>query len=396
MEEKKKERKQKNKEKGNGQGTLYFSETLQKWVGQYHEKNGKRKTLTQRKNEKVGDFKKRFNNILTSLDNGTYIEKSEETFISILERHIEQKYTDGITSDSGYLRDLKTVVQIKKTCSNFIEKPIQKIKTEEIEDCKKEIRQYAQTSIDKIWRLLNKTFKIAMSRRKIIYNPMDTETLTKPISVKEIKKVEALTISEQKKLENVLDSTERDHKYRNAVKLQLLTGMRIGEVLARSKKDVDFKNNTFLINSTLTHDKNGKTILGEHTKTYNKRTGIDLGKRTLTLTPEIKEVLQEQLKQRIINNIYQLIFWDYDNNTFVSYNELNSWLSRLNEKYKISKNSISTHVLRHTAITRWREKGMDMKVIQYLAGHVEGSSITDDVYVSVSEDFIKQELKKIQ
>lgn len=39
---------------------------------------------------------------------------------------------------------------------------------------------------------------------------------------------------------------------------------------------------------------------------------------------------------------------------------------------------------------------MDMKVIQYLAGHVEGSSITDDVYVSVSEDFINQELKKIQ
>lgn len=344
-----------NKQKGNGQGTIYYSEKLQKWVGQYHEKNGKRKTLTQRKNEKVGDFKKRFNNILTSLDNGTYIEKSEETFISILERHVDQKYADGITSDSGYLRDLKTIDQIKKTCSSFIDKPIQKIKTEEIEDCKKEIRKYAQTSIDKIWRLLNKTFKIAISRRKIMYNPMDTETLTKPISIKEIKKVESLTISEQKKLEKILDTTERNHKYRNAIKLQLLTGMRIGEVLARSKKDIDFKSNSFIINNTLTHDKNGRTILGEHTKTYNKRTGIDSGKRTLILTPEIKEILQEQLKQHI-DNIYQLIFWDYENNTFVSYNELNSWLSRLNEKYKISKNSISTHVLRHTAITRWREK----------------------------------------
>ena len=44
------ERKNKNvKSKGNGEGTIYFSETLQKWVAQYVEPNGKRKTITQRK-----------------------------------------------------------------------------------------------------------------------------------------------------------------------------------------------------------------------------------------------------------------------------------------------------------------------------------------------------------
>ena len=36
-----------------------------------------------------------------------------------------------------------------------------------------------------------------------------------------------------------------------------------------------------------------------------------------------------------------------------------------------------------------------MKVIQYWAGHVEGSNITDDVYVSLTDELIKKELKKI-
>lgn len=35
-----------------------------------------------------------------------------------------------------------------------------------------------------------------------------------------------------------------------------------------------------------------------------------------------------------------------------------------------------------------------MKIIQYLVGHVEGSSITNDIYTSISKEFIESELKK--
>jgi len=93
--------------------------------------------------------------------------------------------------------------------------------------------------------------------------------------------------------------------------------------------------------------------------------------------------------------MYNLLFWDYEYNTFISYHEINAWLRRLNEKYKITPKNLSSHVLRHTRITRMREAGIDIKVIQYLVGHVEGSSITNDVYTSISDDFIEKELKKI-
>ncbi len=379
--------------KGNGEGTLFKSSRTGLYVGQYVT-NNKRHSVYQKKNEKIGDFKKRFNDILSSINTGTYIEKSNETFISILEKHIEQKHNDGITSDSGYLRDLYSINLIKNTCSNFINKSIQKINANDIEEAKKYIRKYSQTSIDKAWRLLNKTFKLAVSRRKIIFNPMNDETLVKPISIKQTKKVEALTIKEEKLLREILNTKELKHKYRNIILLQLDTGMRIGEVLARSKDDVDFKSNTLNIHNTLTKNKDGKIILGSHTKTYNKKTGIDSGKRIISINEEVKQILKQQIESKVAN-INNLLFWDYKTNYYISYYQINSWLKRLNKKYKITKLDLSSHNLRHTYITRLREAGVDMKIIQYLVGHVEGSSITNDIYTSISKEFIESELKKI-
>lgn len=392
----KKERTNKNvKVRGNGEGTIYFSEALNKYVAQYVEPStGKRKTLTQRKNEGKKEFKDRFTKIMNDINQGTYIAKNNDTLLSIIKHHIDQKFDDGILLDASYKRNLETLEQLKKCCSNFIEKPIQKIVVEDIEKSKKEMREtYSQSCIDKMWGLLNKAFKLAYSRRKIVFNIMEDELLTKPFSKKEKKKVEALTIQEEEKLNSILNGPESNHEYTDIVKFQLITGMRIGEVLARSKNNIDLKNNTILINNTLTKDLKDKTILGEHTKTYNKKTGIDSGIRTLTISNELRKIIQKQFDKKI-TNIYNLIFWDYEKNTFISNGEINSWLDRLNKKYRITDKSLSTHVLRHTRITRWKEAGVDMKVIQYWAGHVEGSNITDDVYVSLTDEFIKKELAK--
>ena len=74
---------------------------------------------------------------------------------------------------------------------------------------------------------------------------------------------------------------------------------------------------------------------------------------------------------------------------------INSWLKRINEKYKISKEDMSTHRLRHYALTHWSEMGIPLTVIQRLAGHSKGSKITEEVYIDVSMDFIKKELEKV-
>lgn len=383
----------KKKSKGNGEGTIYISSKTGLYVGQYVI-DGKRKSVYQKKNEKAGDFKARFNKIITSINDGTYIGKSTETLETIIERHIEQKNKDGITSTNSYKRDKETLEQIRKCCFNFIYKPVQKVTLYDIEKSKEKMKQYKKSGIDRAWRLLFKGFRIASSpsNRLISYNIMDDENLKKPVSEKITEKVKPLTVEEEKRLNEILDNEERTHPYRNIVKLELITAMRIGETLARSINNIDKENKKMLINNTLTEDTDGTVILGEHTKTYNKTTGIDEGIRNFPISSEIDEIISEQTKDNI-TNIYGLLFWDYEKNTFISPKEINAWLRRLNAKYKISK-TLHNHKLRHTRITRWKEAGMDMEAIQYLAGHVEGSEITNKVYIDVSENFAFEQLEK--
>ena len=376
-------------------GTIYFSQALNCYVAQYHEPSGKRKTLKQKKNEKVGEFKSRFNKIITDINQGSYIEKSFDTCLSIIKNYVEQKHDDGITSDRTYIRDLGTINQLETCCNNWINKPIQKVSAFDIEQSKKSIREYANNTIDKIWRFINVIFKIGISRRKIIYNPMDDETLVKPISKKANKQVEALTQEEESKLLEVL-SKSPNKQYNNIILLQLYTGARIGEILALSKDCINLKNNSITIYRTITRNKNDKVILGQHTKTYCKKTGLDKGRRCFPMQQKVRKLIEEILANKI-TNMHNLLFWDYSKNRIITDGMINSYLSRIN---KISPNesitgALSTHRLRHTFITRCQEKNLSLAVIQSLVGHVQGSTITNDTYTSVSLNFIQQELEKM-
>lgn len=352
---------------------------------------GKRRTLKQKKNEKVSDFKKRFNNVNSSISQGTYIEKNNVICIDLINSIVDQRYEDGLISPRSYKRNQDTVNQIKKTCSNFINKPIQKVTVSDIQSSKRAIREYSNSVINKIWALLYKMFKIATSRRIIMFNIMDDETLSKPISVKEKRKTKALTVEEQNRLEKILKSTSC--MYNDIILLQLYLGARIGEVLALSKNCIDLKENTLTIDKTITRDENDKVILGEHTKTYVRKFALDKGKRTIPMTPQVREIIEKYLNNKI-TNIYNLLFWDYEDNKFVTDGEINCYLKRLNKKYNIT-DSIHTHVLRHTFVTRCQEKGIPLIVIQSLVGHVEGSTLTNDTYTHVSLDFMQDELNKM-
>lgn len=393
-----KKRKQRSKSKGNGEGSIYYCTAKGIFVGQYSI-NGKRHSVYQKKKESVKNFKNRFNKILNDINQGTYIGNSKETIVILALQYIENKHNDGTTGDRSYGRDLGTLEQLKKTCSNFCNLPIQKVTIRHIENAKKNMREYSNSVISKIWRLLNKAFSIACSpsRKILVYNLMQDETLKKPISTKATKKIIALTNAEYEKLNSILDNQERNHPYRDIAKVQLISGMRIGEVLARSKADYNQETDLLDIHNTLTEDENGHIILGKHTKTFNKKTQIDEGKRFLPLYKkaftEVSTIIKERCNQKI-QNIYNLLFWDYKNNTFISPREINSWLKRLNKKYKISKTELTTHRLRHSAITHWKEAGMDLSAIQYLAGHIQGSDITEKVYIDTSLEFVEKELDK--
>lgn len=200
-------------------------------------------------------------------------------------------------------------------------------------------------------KLIKTIFNIFFKFIKTYYVPtfnINLEfTLSKEDKFKEKQKIKYI---ETDKIQDVLESITHPFT-KDFVTVQLLTGLRAGELLAITPKDIDIKNKTLSVNKT-------KHISGIFTspKTLSSVRTIEIDDRSL-------KILMRYMS--------------------ASETLFNASIPAINHHLK--KVKLSTHMFRHTHVALLVEAGVPIKVISERLGHSKIDT-TLDIYTHVTKN----------
>lgn len=373
------------KSRGNGEGTIYFNKTKNLWVMQYtigktQEGKIKRKTLYGKTRK---DVKLKLEKLIAEINTNSFIDKSTIILKDLTLSIIDYEFKMNKLTECSYIRKKESY---KIICSHYIANmEIQRIKEYDVKDFLNSLINYSNSTISKVYGLLNTSFKKAVRKNIIPFNFLDDkDDFFIPKSKRQDKKIRSFTLDEEKKLINVLKNN--DILYKHQYLLELFTGMRMGEINALSISDIDFKENKIYINKTITKNLQDISIIGHKTKTRKS-------KRIIPIDSQIKSILEDYFKNHYKENPQQLVFFDHRKNSVISTSQVNCAFKRMCEKYNITQDNVNQHMLRHTFATREIEAGVPAHILKELLGHEEIST-TLDTYTDIFNKY-KEEHAKI-
>lgn len=270
------------------------------------------------------------------------------------------------------------------------------------------------STVDCVHNVLHQVFQVAVDDDIIRSNPV-TSTLRelKMALGLEVEKRKALTVEQERIFLEYLQATPKYVHWFPIFYVMAHTGMRVGEITGLRWCDIDMENGMISVNHTLVYynHRDGKgcyyTVNTPKTKA---------GQREIPMTEGVKEALLLEKRYQEEAAIASVSHIDgYSDFVFVNrfgevqnQSSLNKALHRIMRDCnaeildKTSPDEIpvllphfSCHVLRHTFATRLCESGLNVKVIQSCLGHA-AISTTLDIYVTVTNDLKKQEIKTFE
>ena len=247
-------------------------------------------------------------------------------------------------------------------------------------------------NVERFTDLEHKCLQQAVKERLLIYNPCDAVTLPSG----EKPEISVFTNDQQRAL---VQASYR-HRYGVFIRLDLCTGLRMGELLALKWEDIDFSTAQLHVRRTINrlakyeaHDGENKTeIVFGTPKTKNSRRTIPL---TRTIADELTRWKQQQAQDKIRAGD------KYTDDGFIVTNEFGHYFEQKTFKdyyNRLLKDAdighFTFHALRHTFATRALERGMDYKTLSAILGHYS-VAFTMDTYVHSMDEHKRREMDKM-
>ncbi|CAI3260622.1 site-specific integrase [Enterococcus cecorum] len=185
---------------------------------------------------------------------------------------------------------------------------------------------------------------------------------------------------EDDEYEKVIAAFNDNKRYKSLFQWQYYTGMRIGEVLALRKSDVHITPNRAYV-----------SVTGTYSHLNNKRkerTKTKAGKREVDLPPKAVEIYHQACELSDVN----FLFVNKNQKTHKMSN-LGKALTIREERIKLNKH-LTTHIFRHTHVSKLAELGVPLNVIKDRVGH-ESSDITERIYLHVTKNMKREMVEKL-
>lgn len=310
------------------------------------------------------------------------IQSTDATYGQILDEWWDfyQKEIKGssINSLSSSVKDFKNAFDLELKIRNVDAKYIQRF----LNEC-----EVSRSKLERYKMILNLTLDYAVNMEYISDNPARRAKLPKLV-----KTLEDLEKTEKKFLEpdelcRLLDELYRtDKTYRIGLLAEFMAynGCRIGEAIAIKPENIDFDKKVVHIHGTLDKTVGYAKGLKTTTKTVASFRTVSLSKREIEILKEFIQI--NELSKNTREGFTDLNFVFVTKNGIpIQNNSFNLAIKRANERLKkpIDKH-LTSHIFRHTLVSRLVENNVPLKAIMSRVGHSD-SRTTNKIYTHVTK-----------
>ena len=223
----------------------------------------------------------------------------------------------------------------------------------------------SDSMVRKIHMMLHEAMEVAVRERYIVRNPTDNTTIPKKTTTEK-------QVLDDSQLNRFLEAIQGEPYWHDFFYVEVMTGLRRGEICGIKWSDIDFNEGTLCIKRSVSTKEGGGVSIGE-TKT-------DAGERTIIMPPSVATLLWKKRSDAI----NEWVFPHYTNpsdplHPSSAYKKLKTLLKRLELPL------LRFHDLRHTFATQATDGGVDPKTLAGILGHTD-ASFTLDTYTHVTSD----------